>query len=431
METGRPYQALVEREARKYWEDMVEQPGRPVKPDQQELRAAAMPILLEGLRKKGGAGVLPPTVKAHMAVNAMHRHAADRGETKRPYNGPYPNPDYMEALIQYADDTRLSPQKIPLPWHEEPKHPPIYYYVDPITRQPTPMKDALIRAEYVRCSWPLTCKPVTEASHIHPSTDPDGNPPPVVLENKLDVYYRLRDADVKVEVEIYLVSWGEDRWMTLGRSLADYKFTPPWLRSNYDERMPIWRRGQGFVESEARKYWYEMVDIGRLAKPDPQELREAAGQPLLKEKGWDRFLPPTVKAHRAVSAVHRRMDREIPLPAHGEPNHPPIYYYIDPVTMQPTPRDDALIRSDYVWDGNGDPLTSDYYIYPWPGTQRPGPSRAQLSKKDWYACYTLCFNRLQELEIRFYWRPEIGLELKTATATGGFPRVQFSAPRPP
>ena len=390
-----------------------------------------MPILLEGLRKRGGAGALPPTVKAHMAVNFMHRHAADRGETKRPYKGPYPNPDYMEALIQYADDTRLSPQKIPLPWHEEPKHPPIYYYVDPITRQPTPMKDALIRAEYVRIPWTRDGEPVTEASHIHPSTDPDGNPPPVVLENKLDVYYQIRDTDVKVEIDICFVSWGEEGWTNIDADLLDtYKFTPRWLRSYYEEYMKSgWRRL--FVKSEARRYWYEMVNIGSLAKPDPQELLGAAMQPLLKERGWDRFLPPTIEAHRAVSAVHRRMDREIPLPEHGEPRHPPIYYYIDPGTKKPTPRDDALIRSDYVRDGNGDPLVSDYYIYPWPGKQRPGPSMRQLSQRGWLASYTLCFNRLQELEIRFYWLPEMGLQLKSATATGGFPRVHFSAPRPP
>ncbi len=53
MEPGRPYQAFVESEARKYWEDMVEQPGRPVKPDrlvkpdQQKLRAAASQLLLK------------------------------------------------------------------------------------------------------------------------------------------------------------------------------------------------------------------------------------------------------------------------------------------------------------------------------------------------------------------------------------------------
>ena len=42
VETGRPYQAFVESEARKYWQDMVE-PGSLVKPTKREIRAAARP----------------------------------------------------------------------------------------------------------------------------------------------------------------------------------------------------------------------------------------------------------------------------------------------------------------------------------------------------------------------------------------------------
>ena len=152
VETGRPYQAFVEREARKYWEDMV-QPGSLAKPEQQELRAAAMPILCTGLRKRSGVRFLPPTVKAHMVVNAMHLHAKHRKELTRPYTGPYPVSDHIEALIQYAEDTGLLGREIPLPEHEGPKHPSIYYYIDPITRQPTPREDALLRAEYVRDKW--------------------------------------------------------------------------------------------------------------------------------------------------------------------------------------------------------------------------------------------------------------------------------------
>ncbi len=238
VEPGRPYQAFVENEARKYWEDMVKQPGRPVKPDrlvkpdQQELRAAAMPILCMGLRKRSGARFLPPTVKAHMAVNVMHMHAAYRKELTRPYEGPYPVSDHIEALLQYMEDTRLAPREIPLPWHEEPKHPPIYYYIDPITRRPTPKEDALICAAYVRRPW--DGEPVTEASHIHPSVDRDGMPPLEVLENKLDVYYWLRvlpedereDEREEFEILICLVSWHRVWPAISARSLSRYNFTP-------------------------------------------------------------------------------------------------------------------------------------------------------------------------------------------------------------
>ena len=140
-------------------------PGSLVKPSQQEIRAAARPILLQGLRNRGDIRFLPPTVKAHMAVNFMHQHAADRGETKRPYKGPYPNSDYIEALIQYADDTRLLGREIPLPKHKGPQHPPIYYYIDPITRRTTPMEDALIRGSYVKNGWGIR---LTNADHINP-----------------------------------------------------------------------------------------------------------------------------------------------------------------------------------------------------------------------------------------------------------------------
>ena len=88
----------------------MKQPGRLVKPDQEKLREAALPILIQGLRRRSGAGILPPTVIAHLAVDIMHQRAAERGETTEPYTGPYPSLDYIEALIQYAEDTRLAPR---------------------------------------------------------------------------------------------------------------------------------------------------------------------------------------------------------------------------------------------------------------------------------------------------------------------------------
>ena len=165
VEPGRPYQAFVESEARKYWEEMMEQPDSLVKPDQQKLRAAAMPILCTGLRKRSGARFLPPTVKAHMAVDIMHRRAADRGETKRLYKGPFASPDHIEALILFADDTWLLGREIPLPEHGEPKHPPIYYYIDPITKKDTPRDDAKICSNYV---FDRAGNRLTHADYIHP-----------------------------------------------------------------------------------------------------------------------------------------------------------------------------------------------------------------------------------------------------------------------
>ena len=50
---GRPYQDYVEDEARKYWQEMVKTGGLK-KPDQREIRTAAMPVLGRALRRRQG-----------------------------------------------------------------------------------------------------------------------------------------------------------------------------------------------------------------------------------------------------------------------------------------------------------------------------------------------------------------------------------------
>ena len=48
MEPGRPYQAFVENEARKYWQETMKI-GSLTKLSQQEIRTVAMPILCQAL----------------------------------------------------------------------------------------------------------------------------------------------------------------------------------------------------------------------------------------------------------------------------------------------------------------------------------------------------------------------------------------------
>ena len=237
MDPGRPHQAFVESEARKYWQDMVKV-GSLAKPDRQELRTAAMPILIKCLQKRGWVRFLAPTVKAHMAVNVMHMRAVDRGELTGP---PVPSPDHIDALLRYMKVTRLAPQPIPLPWHGAPKHPSIYYYIDPITKQPTPREDALIRAEYVRN--PGDGMPVSRMTHIHPS-DPYGQPPPEVVERKSGIYYRLSVERGEIKVSICYLFWPKPEKHrepgTMVMPLSDYEFTPhyfkpAWLESDEDE----------------------------------------------------------------------------------------------------------------------------------------------------------------------------------------------------
>ena len=451
VETGRPHQAFVEREARKYWEDMV-QPGSLAKPEQQELRAAAMPILLRALRNRGDVRFLPPTVKAHMAVNAMHLRAAERGELTRTYNWPYPVDNPVDALIQYMADARLAPRPIPLPVHDEPKHPTIYYYIDPLTRQPTPREDALLRAEYVRSIW-LNGRPVSDKSHIYPSTDPDGGPPPEVVERKSDVvYYRLRIYRGGIKVGIFKASWREGEMVTKEIPLSGIDFnlhyvSPPWMEPHEDEFYDTLWPFRFVFERRIRNYWEDMVEPGSLAKPDQQKLR-AVAMPILiqglRRRSGAGILPPTIIAHLAVDIMHQRaaergettepytgpypsldytealiqyaedtrlLPQEIPLPEHEGPQHPPIYYYIDPITRQPTPREDALIRAEYVRDPrNAKPVTEASHVHP--STDRYGQPPPEVVDKKSDIYYRLSVDRGETKTgiCRIIWRgqePEI------------------------
>ena len=126
MEPGRPHQAFVENEARKYWQDIM-QVGSLTKPTREELRAAAMPILCQAQRRRTGWS--PWTMALH-AVDAMQLHARERGWIKPPYSRAGESPGYIDALIQLANDAGWLAREILLPEHPEPKHPPIYYTMD-------------------------------------------------------------------------------------------------------------------------------------------------------------------------------------------------------------------------------------------------------------------------------------------------------------
>ena len=98
VESGRPYQDYVESEARRYWQSLV---GRDSlsKPDQEELRTAAMPILCLALRNRPGH-------RRHQAAAAMVQHAFERGWIKIPFSEAHESPSYVEALIELVKDAR-------------------------------------------------------------------------------------------------------------------------------------------------------------------------------------------------------------------------------------------------------------------------------------------------------------------------------------
>ena len=222
VEAGRPYQAFVESEARKYWQDMVNT-GSLTKPDQQELRAAAMPILCKALRKRGGVRFLPPMVKAHMAVNAMHMRAAERGDITRQYNGPHPVADHLEAMIQYADDTRLLAREIPLPEHPDPQHPPICYYIDPVSKCPVPRADAFLRGEYV---YKQDGSRTTEDEHIYPYVTPgEPNAEEMLVQGRW-FCYTLDNRWETIQIIIHRVSIIDDLIVLWETPLKNLHFSP-------------------------------------------------------------------------------------------------------------------------------------------------------------------------------------------------------------
>ncbi len=169
VQTERPYQAFVESEARKYWQK-TSQAGSLVKPAQEEIRAAALPVLCVALRNRAGN-------RRHQAVADMVQHARDKGWIKRPYSRAHASASYIDALIQLADDANLVAREIPLPDHPLPHHPPIYYTIESYNGRPVPVprKDAIIRGHYLYNI--ATRQRLTDEEYIYPVLfPPDGVP---------------------------------------------------------------------------------------------------------------------------------------------------------------------------------------------------------------------------------------------------------------
>lgn len=165
---GRPHQAFVESEADKYWRDIAKS-GCLTKPTQAEIRGAAMPILCRALRNRPGGKLELYLNMAHHAVADVVEHAREQRWTRRPLSNPYASADYVEALVQLADDTNWLARAVPLPDHLPPKHPPIYYTIDPETDRPVPRAGSLIRADFV---YTPEGRRVTHDKFIYPRNRP-------------------------------------------------------------------------------------------------------------------------------------------------------------------------------------------------------------------------------------------------------------------
>ena len=173
MEPGRPHQAFVEREARDYWQSLGGV-GSLTKPTQEEIRAAAMPILCAALRRREGRNEYPDPVMAHHAVGCMIQHALETGRIKPPFSEASESPNHVEALVKLADEANWIAREIPLPGHPPPHHPPIYYTMDSESSRPMPRDDSYIRGDYVYT--PVLGSRITASDRIFPLVIPGDDP---------------------------------------------------------------------------------------------------------------------------------------------------------------------------------------------------------------------------------------------------------------
>ena len=174
----------------------------------------------------------------------------------------------------------------------------------------------------------------------------------------------------------------------------------PRLEPDEAEPMEPGRPYQAFVESKLRQYLQDN-NIHSLTKPTQQEIRTAA-MPVLcaalrRREGRNEY-PDPVRAHHAVGGMIQHaletgrikppfseasespnyvealikladeanwIAREITLPDHPPPHHPPIYYTMDSESSRPIPRSDSYLRGDYVYTpGFGLRVTASDRIYP-------------------------------------------------------------------
>ncbi len=193
---------------------------------------------------------------------------------------------------------------------------------------------------------------------------------------------------------------------------------------------------EDYVNGEARRFWQEIGKQHNLTKPAAQEIRAAAMTILCHARRRRTGGSPRYRAHLAVDAVQLHaleqgrikppdsrlgaypdhldaliqlahdlslLAWEIPLPEHPPPQHPPIYYTMFPGTDRPAPREDSLIRGDYVYTPDGMRITEDEYIYPWIDPFVCVPTINDMLDNGWDACYTLSLGRENLPEIEVHW----------------------------
>ena len=216
-ESDRPHQAYVERKLRQYLRD--NNIHSLVKPSQQEIRSTAMPILCKALRRRTSGS---PLYKAYQGVNAMRLYFTEKGKLKQPFTLSEECPDYVEALIQLADDLGELARQIPSPNHPEPKHPPIFYLTDKVTGRPVPRLDSLLFANYVRN---FSGSPLTEIIFFRPWRMTGSDPTEHLWADH--GYYTLESTpENDVEIILHWALWTGNEVITMTWPLSDTYFSP-------------------------------------------------------------------------------------------------------------------------------------------------------------------------------------------------------------
>ena len=253
VEPGRPHQAFVEGEVRKYWQEIKERGPNLTKQSQEELRAAAMPVLCLALRNRRGS-------RRHQAVAGMVQNALERDWMvrsicegsqfisrklkqepdwiKRPFSEAHESPSYIDALIQLADDAMWLAKEITLPDHPPPYHPPIYYTIRIEWDYPgeIPREDAVIRGDYVY-----------ENRESRSRVIKDGDFYPVTVDSQSYWrYHKMLDGEERAEYTVdfqfgkgpenreladITLQWVEDRGsgalIRHEESISKFHFSPP------------------------------------------------------------------------------------------------------------------------------------------------------------------------------------------------------------
>ena len=206
----RPFTPFVESETLKYWQEMVKS-ARLVKPEREQLRETAMPILVQGLRRRTGRKKYVDPSMARRAVADVVQYASEQQWVMLyPRAKAYASPFHIDALLQLAMDADWYPKEIPLPRHPGPQHPAIFY-CDEMLRvgdvYPVPRPDALIRGDYVCTDGG---RRITSLDHIRPW--PVRNQSPYLtglIDLELDACYELKCRGSAVWAHVY---WIETCW---------------------------------------------------------------------------------------------------------------------------------------------------------------------------------------------------------------------------